>query len=157
MKFKIYIESSIFSYLSARQSRDLVVAAHQQITTEWWHRQRHRFDLYVSELVIQEISAGDPVAATKRLEFLIGIPSLILTEDVMSLAIALLNSQAVPQQAVEDAYHIATATVHGMDFLVTWNCKHIANATLRNRIEQTCRNHDFEPPAILTLEQLLEE
>ena len=157
IKPKVYLETSIISYLAARPSRDLVVAAHQQITTEWWDRSRRRFDLYTSELVAQEAGAGDPEAAARRLEFLAGLPSLIVNEEVMTLAIAFLDAKAVPQQAVEDSYHIAMAVVHGLDYLLTWNCKHIANATIQKRIGQICRSRGFELLAITTPEQLLEE
>ena len=157
MKLKVYLETSVISYLAARLSRDLVVAAHQQITAEWWHGSRHRFDLYTSELVTREAEAGDPGAAARRMGVLEGLTSLTLDEEVMNLAIALLDAKAVPRQAVEDAYHIATATVHGMDVLLTWNCKHIANVTMRHLIDQTCRTRGFELPTIANPEQLLEE
>ncbi|MBF0603813.1 MAG: type II toxin-antitoxin system VapC family toxin [Nitrospirae bacterium] len=157
MKSKLYLETSIVSYLAARPSRDLVVAAHQQITAEWWEQSRHRFNLYTSELVIQEAGAGDLEAANRRLAFLAGLPSLNIHEKVMILAIALLDARAVPHQAVEDAYHIALAAVHGMDYLLTWNCKHIANATMWSRIGGICRAQGYEPPAIATPEQLQEE
>ncbi|VFN02752.1 MAG: hypothetical protein BECKG1743D_GA0114223_107464 [Candidatus Kentron sp. G] len=133
------------------------MAAHQQITAEWWYEQRDRFDLYASELVMREASAGDPEASTRRLDFLADLPRLTANEDVMNLSIALLDTKAIPQQAVEDAYHIAMATVHDMNFLLTWNFKHIANATMRGRIEQTCRAGGFEPPIIATPEQILEK
>lgn len=154
MNPKVYLETSIISYLAARPSRDLVVAAHQQITAEWWDNNRHRFDMYTSELVIREASAGNPDAAKRRLKFLAGLPSLNINEDVMMLGIALLDARAVWQQAVDDAYHIALAAVHGMDYLLTWNCKHIANATLWSRIDGICRAQGHEPPSIATPEQL---
>lgn len=157
MKPKVYLETSIISYLAARPSRDLVVAAHQQITSEWWDNSRHRFDLYTSELVIQEAGGGDTEAAARRLEFLAGLPSLTINEEVMTLAVALLDAKAVPARAVEDAYHIAMATMNGMGFLLTWNCKHIANAAMWPRIDAVCRTRGFAPPAIATPEQLTEE
>ena len=157
MKLKVYLETSIISYLAARPSRDLVVAAHQQITAEWWDKSRARFDLYTSELVEQEVAAGDPGAAARRLEFLAGLPSLIVNEEALALAKQLVGSGAVPRQAGEDALHIALATVQRMDILLTWNCKHIANATMKNRIDRICRTCAFEPPAIATPEQLTEE
>ncbi|HIJ83949.1 MAG TPA: type II toxin-antitoxin system VapC family toxin, partial [Magnetococcales bacterium] len=116
----------------------------------------HRFDLYTSELMIREAGAGNPDAAKRRLEFLAGLPSLNINNEVMTLAIALLDARAVPQQAVDDAYHISLAVVHGMDYLLTWNCKHIANATMWSRIDGICRAQGYEPPAIATPEQLQE-
>jgi hypothetical protein len=157
MKPKVYLETSIISYMAARISRDLVVAGHQQITTEWWHDNRNYFDVYTSELVIRESGAGDPEAAEKRLKLLESMPTLAIDNEVMALAIALLDTKAVPHQAVEDAYHIALATVHGMDYLLTWNCKHIANATMWHKIDEICRNNGYEPPIISTPEQLSEK
>ncbi|MBF0137894.1 MAG: type II toxin-antitoxin system VapC family toxin [Magnetococcus sp. DMHC-1] len=157
MKLKVYLETSIISYLAARPSRDIIVSAHKKITVEWWHKKRNHFDLYTSKLVIQEASAGNTEAAAKRIVFLAGLPRLTINENVMALASCLLAAKAVPQQAMDDVYHIAMAAVHGMDFLLTWNCKHIANATMRHRIEQACRTHGFEPPIMTTPEQLLEE
>lgn len=157
IKPKVYLETSIISYLAARPSRDLVVAAHQQITAEWWDKSRRRFDLYTSELVIREAGAGDPEAASRRLEFLKGLPSLTIDEGALSLARVLVESGAVPRQAAEDALHIAMATMNGMDFLLTWNCKHIANATMWPRIAVVCRVQGFDPAAIATPEQLAEE
>nr|VFJ73987.1 MAG: hypothetical protein BECKFW1821C_GA0114237_105619 [Candidatus Kentron sp. FW] len=157
MKPKIYLETSIISYLAARPSRDLVVAAHQQITAEWWYEQRERFDLYISELVMSEAGAGDPEAAARRLAFLAGLPSLTIQEKTFTLAKYLLESGAVPQKAKDDALHISMATAQGMDFPLTWNCRHIANATMRGRIEQICRTYGFEPPIIATPEQILEK
>ncbi|MBF0159723.1 MAG: type II toxin-antitoxin system VapC family toxin [Magnetococcales bacterium] len=153
----IYLETSIISYLAARPSRDMVVAAHQQITSEWWYEQRHNFELYVSEPVRYEVGVGDPDVAARRLELIAGLPSLTMNEEALTLARQLVLSGAVPQKAQEDAIHIAIATVHGMDILLTWNCRHIANAIMRSRIERACRLQGFDPPVIATPEQLLEE
>ncbi|MBF0137304.1 MAG: type II toxin-antitoxin system VapC family toxin [Magnetococcus sp. DMHC-1] len=157
MKSKIYVETSIVSYLAARPSRDLIVAAHQQITATWWHEQSSHFDLYASELVIQEISAGNHDAVARRLVLLEGLPTLTINEDALTLAKHLVQYGAVPLIAGNDALHIAIATVQNMDFLLTWNCKHIANAVMRYKIEKTCRGLNFEPPTIATPEQFLEE
>ncbi len=157
MKPKVYLETSIISYLAARPSRDLVVAAHQQITDEWWEKHRNRFDLHSSEPIEREAAADDPDAAACSLELLAGIPPLIINDTVFTLAAALLDSKTIPQRAVEDAFHIALATVQRMDYPLTWNCRHIANATLQKKIGQMCRNHGFEPPTVTTPEQLLEE
>ncbi|MBF0182134.1 MAG: type II toxin-antitoxin system VapC family toxin [Magnetococcales bacterium] len=157
MKPKVYLETSIISYLAARPNRDLVVAAHQQITAEWWDKSRRRFDLYTSELVIREAGAGDPKAAARRLEFLAGLHGLTIDEGALSLAKVLVESGAVPLQAAEDALHIAMATMNGMDFLLTWNCKHIANAAMWPRIDAVCRAQGYDPAAIATPEQLAEE
>lgn len=155
MKPKIYLETTIISYLSARPSRDIVVIAHQQITQEWWDRHRHNFDLYVSQLVVQEARAGDAEAAERRLKMLTEFALLELNNQALQLAHSLVEKSALPQSAVEDALHIALATVHGMDYLLTWNCRHIANAATRNRIVKLCRYKGYEPPTICTPEELL--
>ena len=153
MKPRVYIETTVPSYLTAWPSRDLVRAAHQQITREWWAR-RDAFELYSSRLVVQECQAGDPQAAADRLAALAGIPLLEQTSDAAALAEALLRGVPLPERAVADALHIAIAAVHGMDYLLTWNCTHIANVTLRPQIETVCRGSRYEPPLICTPEEL---
>ena len=157
MKPKIYIETSVVSYLTARPSRDLIVAANQQITQEWWQVRRTEFDLYVSQIVVQEAGSGDPTAAQQRLQVLDEILLLELTEDAVTVAEKLVQDKALPPNAVEDALHIAVAALNGMDYLLTWNFKHLANATMRYKIEQGCRQMGYEPPIICTPQELLEE
>lgn len=156
MKLSIYVETSIVSYLTARPNRDLVRAAHQQVTRDWWAT-RDAFDLYISQLVLDEASAGDVGAATQRLAALRELPLLELTPEVTALGIQLLREAALPHKAGADAFHIAFATVHGIDFLLTWNCTHIANATMRPKIEAICRASGFDPPVICTPLELVEE
>ena len=156
MKATVYVETTIPSYLTAWPSRDLVRAAHQQITREWWAR-RDGFDLYSSRLVVQECHAGDAQAAAARLTSLAGIPLLEQEAEVADLAEALVRDVPLPEKATADALHIATAAVHGMQYLLTWNCTHIANVTLRPRIEAVCRAAGFEPPLICTPEELSTE
>jgi len=154
MKQKVYLETSIISYLAARPSRDIIIAAHQELTNEWWENRRKRFDVFVSQLVIQEAKAGDKNAAQKRLDILEQMPLLELNEKVISLA-RILMGEVIPPKAVEDALHIAVATIHGMDYLLTWNCKHIANAEKEHAIAAVCRSNNFEPPIICTPEELM--
>jgi hypothetical protein len=149
MKPRLYIETSIVSYLTAFPSRDLVRAAHQQVTRDWWDT-RARFHLYVSQFVLDEASAGDPGAAAKRISALREATLLTTTPGVVSLARELVRVGDLPTSALVDALHIAVASVHGMDYLLSWNCKHIANATMRSRIEHTCRSYGAEPPTICT-------
>jgi hypothetical protein len=153
MKPSVYIETTIPSYLTAWPDRDLVRAAHQQITREWWER-RDKFELYTSRLVVKECQAGDAQAAAARLAALAGIPLLEEGAEAGVLAAALLRDVPLPPKAIADALHIATATIHGMEYLLTWNCTHIANAALRPRIEAVCRGAGFEPPLICTPEEL---
>lgn len=156
MKPRLYIETSIVSYLTALPSRDLVRAAHQQVTHEWWAT-REIYELYCSQFVIDEASAGDRGAAARRLTVLGDTTLLNTTPGAVSLARELVRVGDLPQRAIVDAFHIAIASVHGMDYLLTWNCKHIANAAMRGRIETTCRLHGVEPPTICTPIELVTE
>ncbi len=156
MKLKVYIETTIPSYLTAWPSRDLVKAAQQQITKEWWQT-RDRFDLLVSQLVIEESRGGDPQAARERLEALAGVPVLRITGDATALASRLVDGVPLPEKASADALHIAIAVVGGIDYLLTWNCRHIANAAMRHKIEAVCRTDGYEPPVICTPVELMED
>lgn len=155
MKPGVYLETTIVSYLTARPSRDLIIAAHQELTREWWENKRTDFDLYVAQLVIQEASAGDAEAARKRLEILDLLPLLVVTPAAIALARALTTRGPLPKKAGADALHIAVAAVHGIDYLLTWNCKHIANAQMQTAVAAKCRAAGFEPPVICTPEELL--
>ncbi len=157
MKPKIYIETSVISYLTARPSRDVIVIANQQITDEWWQTRRQDFDLYVSELVKLEASGGDPEAAKRRLDSIESIPILTLTPEIIGFGEKLVQEGSLPEKASADALHIATASMNGLDYLLTWNFKHIANATMRYKIERICRLTGYEPPIICTPQELLGE
>jgi predicted nucleic acid-binding protein len=156
MRPKLYIETSIVSYLTAYPSRDLIQAAHQQVTHDWW-TVRKQFELYISQYVLDEVSAGDRNAAAKRLAALGDATLLAITPDAVSLAEELVRVGSLPARAIVDAFHIAVAAIHGMDYLLSWNCKHIANAALRGRIEATCRSYGVEPPTICTPIELAAE
>ncbi len=156
MKPKVYIETSIPSYLTARPSNDIRAMANQNTTIEWWENRRSEFEVFVSEFVIAEPSQGHPEASTRRMAAIEGIPELDVTEEVKKLAKALIAEGPIPEGAEIDAYHIAVATVNGMDYLLTWNCTHIANAVMRPKIEAVCRGHGYEPPIICTPQELLE-
>jgi predicted nucleic acid-binding protein len=156
MKPKVYVETSVISYYTARPSRDLIIAANQQATQEWWHTRRADFELYVSQLVLQEAGSGDAEAAAKRLATAQHIPLLDITDEAVRLAETLIEQKAIPQKAAEDALHIALAATHGMDYLLTWNFKHIANATLRANVELVCRVSGYEPPIICSPLELME-
>jgi len=129
------------------------MVANQEITEEWWDN-REQFDLYISALVIQEAGSGDANASQKRLESLENIPELDVTEEVENFAEALIQKVPLPEKAKIDALHIAVATLNGMDYLLTWNCAHIANAVLRPKIEAICREFGYEPPTICTPQEL---
>lgn len=156
MKPKAYIETTVVSYLTARPSRDIVIAGHQQITRDWWRSASDRFELVASELVINEASAGDPDAARDRLVVLESVTLLDVTDDAAELAQQLIESDVIPAKSAEDAVHIAIAVTNGAEYLVTWNCRHIANATMRSQIESVCRNAGYEPAIICTPDELME-
>lgn len=152
---KVYLETTILSYLTARPSRDLVVAGHQQLTRDWWDQRSSLFDMYVSQLVLREARSGDPDAAKRRLTVIEGIPLLEITEDATELARRLVEGGPIPTKAMADALHISVATVNGLEYLLTWNMAHIANAELRPRIERVCRASGYEPPVLCTPEELM--
>jgi predicted nucleic acid-binding protein len=120
MRSRVYLETTIPSYLTSRPSRDLIIAGHQALTVEWWEKRRDAFQLYISQLVVDEASAGDPIAARERLRVLRDLPLLDITPEVAELASSILASGRIPRKAATDAAHIAVAALHGMDFLVTW-------------------------------------
>ena len=147
MKQRVYVETSVISYLTARPSRDLIVAAHQEVTRQWWESRRKDFDLFVSQLVADEVGRGDLAAALRRREALKDIASLAVTDEAIALAGALTEEHALPSEAGADALHIAVATVNGMDYMITWNCRHIANVELLPAVERTVADRGYELPA----------
>ena len=155
MSAKVYIETTIPSYLVARPSRDLLIAAHQHLTREWWESRRPAFDPYVSEQVLVESAAGDATLARKRLELLADIPVLALTRGILRLAEALVAEGPIPRKAAGDALHIAVATAYGCEYLLTWNCRHIANAEIQRAARLVVRRQGFELPIICTPEELM--
>jgi hypothetical protein len=156
VKPKVYIETSILSYLTARPSNDIRVVANQNTTIEWWETRRSSFDVFISEFVIAEASLGNPVAAKKRLEAMAALPKLLTSNEVRGLAKVLISEGPIPAKAEVDAFHIAVAAVNGMEYLLTWNCTHIANAVMRPKIEKICRQQGIEPPMICTPQELME-
>lgn len=155
MRPTVYIETSIVSYLAAFPSRDLITAAHQQITHAWWQQRRPEFSIFASQVVLDESAAGDPLMASRRMEILKNVPLLEVTPQVAELAAMLITRLPLPPRAGADAAHIAVATFHGMNFLLTWNCSHIANAALRPKIERICREQGYSAPVLCTPEELL--
>ena len=154
MKRQIYVETSVISYLTARPSKTIIGAAHQQITLAWWDL-RSDYELFVSQAVRQECAAGDPVAAQKRLAALDGIPVLAVTRDMIRLANAFIEQAIIPAKAIEDALHIAVSTLHHVDFLLTWNCRHIANPVIQEKIALHLEELGLFLPIICTPEELL--
>jgi len=152
----VYIETSIVSYLSARESSSLIGAAHQLVTRRWWDR-RNFYRCFVSDVVIRECRAGDPIAAIRRLDAVREFSSLAINDQAIDIAESLLALDIVPKKAAEDALHVAIATVHGMDFLLTWNCRHIANPVIQARIAAQLESSGMLLPFICTPEELLGE
>ncbi|MFL5538093.1 MAG: type II toxin-antitoxin system VapC family toxin [Longimicrobiaceae bacterium] len=151
----VYVETSVISYLAANPSGDLITRAHQEATRRWWARGA-RWNLIVSSAVWIEAMKGDHATALKRMGLLAALPAVTADSRTRDLAAELLARGALPQQARVDADHVAIATVNAMDYLVTWNLKHIGNAVIRKRLEGICRSCGYEPPVICTPEALLE-
>ncbi len=157
MKPRLYLETTIPSYLVGRRSRDLMVAAHQQITRDWWELRRDNFDLYASEFVLNEVRSGDAELAGRRLELLARVPVLPTSDEILGLANDLIIEGPIPRKAAADAAHIAVATVHGCDYLLTWNCRHIANAELQRAIRRVVEQYGYEVPILCTPQELMGE
>lgn len=155
MPATVYVETSVISYLVARPTSDVIVTAHQEITQRWWSERRSLFMLYVSALVVDEASGGDPSAAARRVALLSNIPKLQASERVDNLARRILRDARLPQCAAADAAHVAIAAVHTIDYLLTWNVRHIANAEVRRSVESACRSEGFAAPVLCTPEELM--
>jgi len=151
----VYLETSVVSYLAAIPSRDLLTAAHQQVTHFWWRTRRSSFELFVSQLVLDECAAGDPEAAERRTAVLANLPLLDIDPEATDLARHLALTVPLPARTAADALHIAAAVRHGIDYLLTWNCAHIANAELRPRIDQACIARGYAPTILCTPEELI--
>ena len=156
MKPRVYIETSVISYLTPRPSNDFRAMSNQNVTLEWWELERPKFQLVISEFVVAEASLGHPEAAGRRLAALVGLVELQATQAVKTLGRELVMRNALPAVAEIDALHVAIAAVNGIEYLLTWNCTHIANAHARPKIEATCRALGFEPPIICTPQERTE-
>lgn len=150
----VYIETTVVSYLASRPSQDAIVAARQQLTRGWWHRQRPLFACFVSDVVLDEAGDGDAEQAALRLKSLEGIPKLAATVEGERLATAFL-ADVLPAKAAGDAAHLAIATVGKVRYLVTWNCAHLANAQLLDRLEPIAGTAGFKLPRVCTPEELM--
>ncbi len=157
MKKRVYIESTIPSYLAARPSRDLIKAARQHVTAEWWEKRRQEFELYTSEVVLEEVAAGDETFAAKRLALLADLPLVDFVPEVEEIAAALIDEGKLPQTAAADAFHHALAAVSEMDILLTWNYRHLANGRIAGEVADLLRKMGYRPPVVCTPEFLMEE
>jgi predicted nucleic acid-binding protein len=147
----------VVSYLTARPSNNLIMMANQEVTRKWWETRRSQFTLYVSQVVLDEAAQGDLEMGAKRLAVLQSLLVLELTENVQVLGLQFLSKSSIPAKASDDAIHIAAATVHGLDYLVTWNCKHIANAQIQRKLSEISINFGYKLPTICTPYELMGE
>ncbi len=156
MSASVYVETTIISYLASKPSRDLIVAAHQQITLEWWSHIRPQVSCYISPFVIQEISAGDQDAVRRRQEYIKDIPILQVNSEIQQLARLYYEELTIPNKARLDAAHLAIAVWHEMDYLLSWNCKHIVSGRTRKALEKINSRLQIRTPVLCTPEELME-
>lgn len=156
MKESIYLETTIVSYYTSKPSRDIIVLAHQEITQEWWPKAVRKFNVFISEIVIEEAGMGDEEAAKKRLEELKSFPHLELSDKVENLAQVYMERLEIPEKSFRDAAHLAVASVYDIDYLVTWNCAHLANGEVIKKLMKINKSFDIQTPIICTPEELME-
>ena len=156
MKQSVYIETTVVSYLAARTSRDLIVAGHQQITSEWWENVSPKFQCYVSEVVIEESEKGDSEISKKRLDLISDFPVLAINDDIKKLASIFFERLRIPEKSRLDSVHLATACWYKMDYLLSWNCKHIVSGTVRKLLNEINEELKIHIPVICTPEELME-
>ncbi len=155
MSESVYIETSIFGYLTARSTNNLIIAANIKLTLDWWDSRRNLFVLYASEVVLDEAAKGDTAIASQRLDLLQSLMLLDLSEEAIELSQEFLKQSNLPPKASNDALHIALATVYGLDYLLTWNCKHMANAQIQKKLSQISSQLGYELPVICTPYELM--
>jgi len=151
----VYIETTIVSYLVARPSRDLILAAHQQLTRDWWGEQRLEYRCVTSEEVLQEAARGEPQMSQQRLTALTGLIALRVDEPLRALARGIIKESLLPPAATSDAIHAAAASFHGMDYLLTWNCRHLANPHLQKNLRALMAKRGLVLPEICTPIELM--
>ena len=152
----VYIETTVISYYAARRTRDLIAAAHQEITLEWWEKALPFFEPYVSQIVFDEISRGDTKAVQDRLAAIKGFGVLEMTPEVAALADTYFAALDIPEKARNDSYHLALAVYHGMDYLVSWNCTHVTAGRVRSIVEIVNDERGLHTSTICTSEELME-
>ncbi|NER93522.1 MAG: type II toxin-antitoxin system VapC family toxin [Symploca sp. SIO1B1] len=155
-KMSVYIETSVISYLTSKMSRDLVIAAHQEISLVWWEKRRFNYRLFISRVVMDEITAGDEQLAQRRGKLVEGIRLLPITEEMTKLAKHFVEKGILPQKSAADALHVAIAAISKIDFVLSWNCRHIANAEIKKAIGKACQSLGYQAPSICTPLELLD-
>lgn len=153
----VYVETTVISYLTAKPSRDLIVAAHQQVTREWWEKAQGRFDLYISAVVLDEVTQGNPDAAERRRSIVADMKLLEMLAAVEDLKAEYSEKLPIPDKALADCYHLALASWHGMDYLVSWNMKHIVNGDVILTVQELNAARGIRTPLICTPEELVED
>lgn len=154
-KPSIYLETSFISYATNRLSNDFLVSAHQRLSRRWWEHRRSDFRFFVSEIVVAEIVRGNESAVEKRVTFLAGIESIDLNEASSTLAKSFLERSALPEKAAQDALHVAVAAVNGVDYLLSWNCKHIVNLEIYSGIQRIIEGSGYTAPKVCTPYELM--
>ncbi|MCL1472191.1 type II toxin-antitoxin system VapC family toxin [Argonema antarcticum] len=157
MSETVYIETSVLGYLTARSTKNLIIAGNIEVTRDWWELRRSAFTLYISQVVLTEAAQGDPEIAAQRLEAVRGLSLLEVTEAVEDLAAQFMKRSNLPSKASDDAIHIALATVNSLNYLLTWNCKHIANAQIQRKLLEISSNSGYTLPIICTPLELMGE
>ncbi len=157
MKESIYLETSVISYYTSKPTRDIIVLAHQEITRQWWPKAIKRYDIFISEVVLEEAGMGDPYAAKKRLKEIKNFPNLGLNNHVEEMAKIYKGRLKIPEKSIRDAVHLALASVHNIDYLITWNCTHLANGGVIKKLIKINENFGVHTPIICTPEELMEE
>lgn len=152
----VYLETTIISYLAAKPSRDVVTAGHQQSTHDWWENERHKFECHISDYVEQEISSGSAYYSQKRLEIVAGINILEATDEIVELAERYAVLLDLPHKAKLDSQHLAAAVTYKMDYLLTWNMKHLAGVRVRKLIDEFNHLHSLYPTVICIPDELME-
>jgi hypothetical protein len=156
-KQQIYIETSVISYLVSKTSSNIILAAYQQITRQWWDSQLHYYHPFTSDFVLEEISKGDPKLSKERLNTIQKFGKLPVTDDVIELGERYLKQVSIPRKASLDAFHLAISVIHGMDFVLSWNFRHMANAFVRRKLEFINSEIGIQTPTICTPEELIRE
>lgn len=153
---RIYVETSVISYLTSRPSRDLLIAARQEATREWWEKRGTAFEAITSSMVLKEVAAGNPEAASRRLAICQSLPEWPIEAESEELAERLITTGAVPATEQEDALHIALATIAQVDYIATWNFAHMVSPAAKYRLQKHIEQLGFTPPLLATPEELLE-
>jgi len=154
MKERVYVESSVISYLASKPANDLIIKARQKITHDWWKNNRTNYELCVSSLVEEEISSGDTEAAKTRISVIANLPHLFVSDTAINIAQSLITGGAVPPGSEQDALHIATAAAQGADYILTWNFKHMNNAKIKSKIRYILEELGYNCPQICSPEEL---